>query len=214
MMHEPFVVQAVGGLNNRPTPNTYSGKNPIVTGMFYSYGKRYDLQQLAAFFYLYGNQDVKTEAEIISLANKKIKAAELLLQEHFYDDAYYLGGYGFELLLKAKICKTLAIADFFDFDNSKTRKLPTAKARRGERENLYKPFKVHDYEQLLILSGLYKEFESKIANDLTFSADWSVVSKWDESMRYATGSNSQDVQSFINSVKNMMQWLTQYLQKI
>ena len=72
-------------------------------------------------------------------------------------------------------------------------------------------FKVHDYEQLLILSGLYKEFESKIATDLTFSADWSVVSKWDESLRYVTGSNPQDVQSFINSIKNMMQWLTQYL---
>jgi len=154
---------------------------------------------------------VKTEAEIINLANAKLKVAEFLLQNNFFDDAYYLGGYAFELLLKAKICKTLAIADFFDFDNLKSRKLPTAKSKAGEKENLYKPFKVHDYEQLLILSGLYTEFENKISNDLIFSADWSVVSKWDESLRYKTGNNQKDAQSFINSIKNMMRWLTQYL---
>ena len=154
---------------------------------------------------------MKTEAEIISLANDKLKVAEFLLLNGFYDDAYYLGGYAFELLLKAKICKTLAIPDFFDFDSSQSRKLPVAKTRQGGKESLYRPFKVHDYEQLLILSGLYKEFENKIATDLAFSADWSIVSKWDESLRYTTGSNQKDVQSFIHSIKNIMQWLTQFL---
>lgn len=154
---------------------------------------------------------MKTEAEIVSLANNKLKVAEFLLQNGFLDDAYYIGGYAFELLLKAKICKTLVIPDFFDFDNSKNRKLPIGKARRIERESLYKPFKVHDYEQLLILSGLYSEFVNKIENDLTFSADWSVVSRWDESLRYSTGSNHKDVETFIESIKNMMQWLTQHL---
>ena len=54
------------------------------------------------------------------------------------------------------------IPDFFDFDNSKTRKLPVSKTKRIDKDNLYKPFKVHDYEQLLILSGLYTEFSNKI----------------------------------------------------
>ena len=144
---------------------------------------------------------MKTEAEIISLANDKLKVAEFLLQNDFYDDAYYLGGYGFELLLKGKICKTLAIADFFDFDNSKSRELPTTKTKRAEKESLYKPFKVHDYERLLILSGLYKEFETKIATDLAFSADWSVASKWDENLRYVTGSNQQDVNPLLIQLK-------------
>ena len=40
-----------------------------------------------------------------------------------------------ELSSKAKICKTLAIDDFFAF-NLTTRK------------ELYKPYKVHDYEEL------------------------------------------------------------------
>lgn len=154
---------------------------------------------------------MRTEAEIIALSDKKLAVAELLLANDFYDDAYYLGGYAFELRLKAKICKTLVIPDFFDFDNSKSRKLPINKTKRTDKDNLYKPFKVHDYEQLLILSGLYTEFSDKIAIDLVFGADWSIISKWDESLRYSTGANKADVESFIQSIKNMTLWLQQYL---
>lgn len=154
---------------------------------------------------------MRTEAEIIALSNEKLKIAEFLCQHGFFDDAYYLGGYVFELCLKAKICKTLAIPDFFDFDNSRSRKLPINKSKRADKDNLYKPFKVHDYEQLLILSGLYGEFSNKIATDLVFEADWSVISKWDENLRYSNGANQTDVISFITSIKNMKTWLQQYL---
>ena len=154
---------------------------------------------------------MRTEAEIIDLSDKKFTVAEFLVANGFYDDAYYLGGYAFELRLKAKICKTLVIPDFFDFDNSKSRKLPVAKTKRTDKDNLYKPFKVHDYEQLLILSGLYTEFSEKIITDLVFGADWSVISKWDESLRYSIGTNEADVKSFLQSIKNMIQWLQKYL---
>lgn len=154
---------------------------------------------------------MKSEVEIVNLANNKLKVAEFLLKNAYYDDAYYLGGYSLELLLKAKICKTLLISDFFDFENSKNRKLPIAKEKKGERDNLYKPFKVHDYEQLIILSGLYLDFSNKLSTDLAFSADWSVVSKWDESFRYSTGINQKDVESFIESLKNVTKWLSKYL---
>lgn len=154
---------------------------------------------------------MRTEAEIIDLSDKKFTVAEFLVANGFYDDAYYLGGYAFELRLKAKICKTLVIPDFFDFDNSKSRKLPLAKTKRTDKDNLYKPFKVHDYEQLLILSGLYTQFSEKIITDLVFGADWSVISRWDESLRYSTGTNEADVKSFLKSIKNMIQWVHQYL---
>ncbi len=154
---------------------------------------------------------MKTEAEIIALADNKLRASEFLIQGVFFDDTYYLGGYAFELLLKAKICKTLSIPDFFDFDNSKSRKLSVSKTPKGDKDNLYKPFKVHDYEQLLILSGLYTEFSSKINNDLVFRADWSVISKWDETLRYSAGSTKTNVDSFIQSIKNIMSWLRQCL---
>ena len=92
--------------------------------------------------------DLRTETEIINLSDEKLRVAEFLLQNGFFDDAYYLGGYSFELCLKAKICKTLDIQDFFDFDNARSRRLPTS--RNKSKDNLYKSFKVHDYEQLLI----------------------------------------------------------------
>ena len=103
---------------------------------------------------------VKTELEIMALADHKLRVAELFCETGFYDDAYYLGGYVFELLLKAQICKTLRITDFFDFENAKSRRLPSGKPKRQREigDGLYKPFKVHDYEQLMILSGLYREF--------------------------------------------------------
>lgn len=154
---------------------------------------------------------MRTEAEIIDLSDNKLAVAIFLVENGFYDDAYYIGGYAFELRLKAKICKTLVIPDFFDFDNSKSRKLPFAKINRTNKESLYKPFKVHDYEQLLILSGLYTEFSNNIITNLVFGADWSVISKWDESLRYSTGSNEADVKSFLQSIKNMIEWLQQYL---
>ena len=156
---------------------------------------------------------MKTEAEIISLADNKLKVAEYLVRGGFFDDAYYLGGYSFELLLKAKICKTLLIPDFFDFDESKNRKLRVSKVRKQREnvDNLYKPYKVHDYVQLLILSGIYIEFSNKIETDKDFGADWSVISIWDEGLRYATNNTKKDVESFIQSIKNMTSWLRQHI---
>lgn len=156
------------------------------------------------------NLNLKTEAEIISLSENKLRAAELLMSNNFFDDAYYIAGYALELILKAKICKTLLIPDFFDFENAKSRKLPIGKTKRGESDNLYKPFKVHDYEQLIILSGFYVQFSEKITSDLEFSADWSIVSKWDENLRYAVNNSKPDVESFIQSLKNIILWLKQF----
>jgi hypothetical protein len=62
---------------------------------------------------------LETETEIINLLDEKLGVAKFLSQNSFFDDAYYLGGYSFELCLKAKICKTLDIQIFFDFDNAR-----------------------------------------------------------------------------------------------
>ncbi len=65
---------------------------------------------------------------------------------------HYLAGYAIELLLKARVSKTLRIPDFFDFDN--------AERKRLKNESIItKPCRVHDYEQLLILSGFYWSIE-------------------------------------------------------
>ena len=124
-----------------------------------------------------------------------------MLQNNFYDDAYYIGGYALELCLKAKICKTLQIPDFFDFENSANRKLPKY-GKRNTKENLYKPYKVHDFEQLLILSGCYTSFAAKIENDkIGFGLYWSIVSDWNENLRYSSGIGKEEVFYLFNQLK-------------
>lgn len=58
---------------------------------------------------------MNSKANIEALADRKYEEAECLFNPGFFDGAYYMGGYVIELLLKAKVCKTLNINDFFLF---------------------------------------------------------------------------------------------------
>ena len=107
-------------------------------------------------------------ADIIALADAKLLEAACLLNNNFFDGAYYIGGYTIELLLKAKVCKTLGIPDFFLFDTKKA------------RAETYKPFKAHDYSQLLVLSGIYPILENEINSNIIFKGHWSIASTWNE----------------------------------
>jgi HEPN domain-containing protein len=130
------------------------------------------------------------------MAQQKLKEAECLLNNNFFDGAYYLGGYAVELLLKAKVCKTLGIDDFFAFKKFK--------------KELYKPYKVHDYEELLILSGLYSEFLDA-QKDVNFKTHWSIVGTWNENARYLMGKSSNDAQDFLNSLSEIVKWIEKHL---
>ncbi len=115
--------------------------------------------------------------------------------------AYYIAGYAVELYLKTRICQLLAIPDFFDFDNRK---------KFENEDNITKPYKVHNFTQLLILAGLYNE-HNKMLIDKKFKNDWLVLGKWKESQRYNRGKSSQEVRDFIDSVSNYTTWIRQYL---
>ena len=139
---------------------------------------------------------MESQADILRMAYQKLEEAECLIGFGFFDGAYYLGGYAVELLLKAKVCKTLGIDDFFAFD-------------RFKRE-FYKPYKVHDYKELMVLSGLYSEFE-KSKTDYVFSAHWDIVYTWNESARYALGKSNEDAQNFLTSLNEIVKWIEKYL---
>jgi hypothetical protein len=142
---------------------------------------------------------MRTEKEIIALAEKKIVAAELLLNNGFVDDAYYIGGYSFELLLKAKICKVLGVPDFFETKNEFI------------RPESWKVFKVHDYKTLLVFAGLYSDLKIQEETNPVFKSDWRAILPWDESARYINEKTQTDVMEFLESLKNMIVWLKQYL---
>jgi hypothetical protein len=142
---------------------------------------------------------LRTEAEIIALSETKLRAAELLIANGFFDESYYLAGYCFELLLKARICKTLGVPDFYLFDTGKM------------KAEGYKPYKVHDYKQLILLSGVWTEFETEKNNVQEFSDAWSRISPWKEESRYESGKNHNDVNKFIESQKIMRSWIIRHL---
>jgi hypothetical protein len=144
---------------------------------------------------------VKCKEDIKALADSKLVDAECLLNNKRYDSAFYLAGYVVELLLKAKVCKNLGIEDFFDFGTTNQKKL---------KNEAYKPFKVHDYEQLIVLSGLYPEFEIGL-KDANFKANWSIVSKWSEDCRYLTGRTGTEVEEFVTSIREISKWILKYL---
>ena len=86
---------------------------------------------------------------IVFLANNKLSESEFLFANGYYDTAYYLAGYAVELYIKARICKTLDIENFYDFGN---------RTKFINEDNITKPYKVHNFEQLLVLSGIYQVY--------------------------------------------------------
>ncbi|HTE29279.1 MAG TPA: hypothetical protein VK666_02820 [Chryseolinea sp.] len=135
--------------------------------------------------------------DIIKIADSKLDAAECLLLNDFIDDAYYLGGYTIELLLKARVCKILGIDNFFE--DSFLSKLKNHQA-----------YKIHDLRQLLIFSGLYIAHGHE-SQDPTFKANWSVILNWNEGHRYMIGKTVTEVKNFLISVKEIATWIKKHL---
>ena len=144
---------------------------------------------------------MNTPKTIQSLADSRITEAESLYAIGHYDLAFYIAGYAVELYLKARICKLLNIPDFFDFENRK---------KFENEDNITKPYKVHNFTQLLILSGLMSD-HANMLNDINFNGDWVIIRKWNETLRYNTGKSPKSTREFINSVKNFTVWINQYL---
>ena len=139
-------------------------------------------------------------ANIEKLALSKFTEAKCLFINGHCDGAYYTAGYTVELLLKAKVCKTLGIEDFFDEKSTLMKKF-----------RFPQTFKSHDFEQLLVLSGVYKELDKQSDLDPNFKSKWSSVCFWSEESRYSTGKTSQEVEDFLTSVGEIVEWIRKYL---
>lgn len=104
-------------------------------------------------------------ADLRKLARSRLQDAKVLFNSNRYDGSLYLCGYAVELILKARICRTLGWSHF-----------PETRAEFTE----FQSFKTHKLDTLLQLSGI----ESKIKS--SHLADWSVVATWEPELRYRT----------------------------
>jgi HEPN domain-containing protein len=141
---------------------------------------------------------MNSKSEIKKIALQKLKDAELLYNNVCYDNAYYLAGYSVELSLKARICKNLGIDSLFT--NTKYVKF----------------FKVHDFDTLLMFSGLLEKFENDKASNIDLHTNWSYICQWKEDCRYhKRGEKTQlEVQQFINAINDpvngFLKWIKKY----
>ena len=88
-----------------------------------------------------------SRSDLQTLTKQRLDEDSALLTLHFPDAAFYLAGYSIERALKAVVCKTLDQDDFYKPDRSN-------KATRYVQDRIFREFKTHNYNDLLVLSGL------------------------------------------------------------
>ena len=136
-----------------------------------------------------------TRNELKELAKLRLKEAETLFDAGLYDGAVYVSGYAIEFALKARICKLLD-----------TNEYPSS----GRLKSAYA---VHDFEQLLFLSGLQKKIS--LAH-VDLHTNWSLLIPWSPEMRYKPeGTISQNkATEILNAVRDkpngVLKWIMKY----
>ncbi|MCF0062309.1 HEPN domain-containing protein [Dyadobacter chenwenxiniae] len=136
-----------------------------------------------------------TLTELKTLALIRLKEAQALYNNGYYEGAYYVGGYAVELGLKAAICKNLNV-NIFD--------------RKEVSGSCLKAFLTHDLSDLTVLAGLKPELNILIKEINSFNITWSIVSDWNEQRRYQSGCPGQKAKIFLDSVNIVMIWIKQH----
>ena len=147
-----------------------------------------------------------SRSDLQTLTKQRLDDAGALLTLHFPDAAFYLAGYSIECALKAVVCKTLDQDDFYEPDRSN-------KATRYVQERILREFKTHNYNDLLVLSGLSAKFEVARDADPALYLAWIEIEEaaWTEQYRYQLGTKSiQNVSDFITAVKTLIVWISRY----
>src|SRR5438128_2150486 len=114
---------------------------------------------------LCSNGSVIARNELRTIARARLRDAQILLESKRFDGAFYICGYAVELMLKARICRTLRWTDF-----PETR----------EEFRLFQSLKTHDLETLLKLSGVEHRVTTR------HPKEWFGVAGWNPVKRYQT----------------------------
>jgi uncharacterized protein (UPF0332 family) len=140
---------------------------------------------------------MNSRKEIQKIALKKLKDAEQLYKMGCYDNAFYLAGYCIELSLKARICKNMDIDNLF----------MTAHVKN---------FKTHEFDVLLMFSGLTEKFNDAKSRNVDLHQNWSYICRWKEDSRYViVGSKTQtEVLQFLDAIRHpvngYLKWIKKY----
>lgn len=136
-----------------------------------------------------------TRTEFKQLAKLRLKEAETLYSAGLYDGSVYLCGYAVEFALKARICKLLGLTEY-----------PAS----GKLKNVYA---VHDFNQLLLLSGLQPKLDP---GNVDLFANWSTATPWTPERRYEPKGSfnraaTREILDAVRSTPNgVLKWIMRY----
>lgn len=120
-------------------------------------------------------------AELQNLAKIRVKEAKILLDNRYFEGAYYLLGYAIECALKACIAKQMKRYDFPD-------------------KRLVNDSYTHNLEKLLDISGLKIQYQKEIKINRQLELNWAIVKDWSEESRYLTNIPESKVRHFYLAV--------------
>lgn len=147
-----------------------------------------------------------TVLQLQQLTQQRLDEADDLLGINRVDAAFYLAGYAIEMALKAAICKTLDQPDFYKPDR-------TLKGSRLVQDKVLREFKTHNYNDLLVLSGLSNKLDDAMAVDPQIETAWRFIqqTKWSENDRYVIGRvTASEATTFLWTVKTITTWISTY----
>ena len=103
--------------------------------------------------------------DLQELSTVRLREAKALLDQGFFDGAYYLAGYAVECAIKACIAKGTRRHEFPD--NTKVQSSHT-----------------HDLRKLIKVAGLEDAWIEQARTDPHFRTNWDLVQSWSEQSRY------------------------------
>lgn len=107
-----------------------------------------------------------TRKELQKTALTRFEEAKTLHKKGYYDGAVYLCGYVVETALKARICRHLQMKEYLD---------------TGDMKSI---FSSHDFDRLLLLSGLGNRINLANRRSTNLFKNWSLLTTWKTDVRY------------------------------
>jgi HEPN domain-containing protein len=130
--------------------------------------------------------------DLQSLAESRLREADVLLAAREYNGAYYLAGYSVECAIKACIAKQTMAEDFPDVNHAKASW-------------------VHDLEALIKQAGLLQTLSKHRANNTVFHTHWLVAKDWSVDSRYDLSHTMQEAEDLVRAIADphsgILAWL-------
>jgi HEPN domain-containing protein len=135
---------------------------------------------------------VVNRRELQTLADVRLREAQVLVRARQFSGAYYLAGYALECALKACIAKQ---SRRYDFPDKKVNESWT-----------------HDLRKLVLLAKIDEARVRRASGDDIFRRNWEIVTSWSPDSRYRTADQAS-CRAFLDAIMEehhgLLPWIKQ-----